>query len=253
MHTVLFFRLIPLQLSTAINHNQSKTKTNFMRVNIFNQIHKGLRALLYESSLLLQQTDFSNDEEMQVAVDRITMVANLFDDHAHHEDTFILPAIQEYEPSIIDAFEQEHATDARLTRAIKDCLQAVQMASAFVRPNMANELSKTFIQFMVFNLEHMAKEENILNKILWRYYSDEEILVIQHEIVASLSPWSAKTGSLWMMRGLNNPEIVRWLRTVEDSAPESVFQNLFATAERELPEHRFRQVLEALTEGVMLA
>lgn len=224
-----------------------------MRVNIFNQIHKGLRALLYESSLLLQQTDFSNDEEMQVAIDRITMVANLFDDHAHHEDTFIFPAIQQYEPSIVDAFEQEHATDARLTRAIKDCLQAVQMASAFVRPNMANELSKTFIQFMVFNLEHMAKEENILNKILWRYYSDEEILVIQHEIVASLSPWAAKTSSLWMMRGLNNPEIVRWLRTIEDSAPESVFQNLFATAERELPEHRFRQVLEALTEGVMLA
>jgi hemerythrin-like domain-containing protein len=223
-----------------------------MRVNIFNQIHKGLRALLYETALLLQQTDFSNNEEMHVAIDRITEVANLFDDHAHHEDNFVLPAIQQYEPSIVDAFEQEHETDARLTRAIKDSLQALQMASRFVRPEMAHELNKTFIQFMIFNLEHMAKEENILNKILWRYYSDEEILVIQHNIVASLSPWSAKTGSMWMMRGLNNPEIVRWLRAVEDSAAEPVFQNLFATAEKELPEQRFRQVLESLTEGVML-
>ena len=223
-----------------------------MRVNIFNQIHKGLRALLYETSLLLQQTDFSSEEEMQLAIDRVTLVAELFDDHAHQEDHFILPAIQQYEPSIVDAFEQEHETDARLTRSIKDCLQAVRMASPFVRSEMANELSKTFIHFMVFNLEHMAKEENILNKILWRYYTDEEILVIQHNIVAGLSPWAAKTSSTWIMRGLNNPEIVRWLRTVEDSAPESVFQNLFTTAERELPERRFRQVLEALTEGVML-
>ena len=224
-----------------------------MRVNIFNQIHKGLRALLYETSLLLQQTDFADGKEMKDAVERVILVANLFDDHARHEDKFILPAIQGFEPSIVDAFEQEHITDKHLTRALKDSLQAIQMASPLVRIEMANELGKTFIQFMVFNLEHMAKEENILNKILWRYYSDEEILAIQNNILASLSPWSAAAGSRWMMRGLNNPEIVRWLRSVEESAPEAVFKKLFVTAESELPAHRFRQVLEALTEKVMVA
>jgi hemerythrin-like domain-containing protein len=221
-----------------------------MRVNIFNQIHKGLRALLYETSILLQQTDFTDEEEMQAAIKRVTLVADMFDDHAHHEDNFILPAINEYEPSIVDAFEQEHELDTKLTRALKESLYALQMASPLVRPNMANELSKTFVQFMVFNLEHMAKEESILNKILWRYYSDEEILDIQKKIVANLSPWSASVSSRWIIRGLNNPEIVRWLRSVEESAPETVFQNLFATAEKELPAHRFRRVQEAL-EGVM--
>lgn len=224
-----------------------------MRINIFNQIHKGLRALLYESSLLLQQTDFLDDQEMQTAVTRVTMVADLFDDHAHHEDKFILPAIQEHEPSIVDAFEREHAMNIKLTRALKNCLQALQMASPVVRPEMANVLYKTFVQFMVFNLEHMSKEETILNKILWRYYSDGEILAIQKNILASLTPWSATNGSRWMMRGLNNPEIVGWLKSVEESAPEAAFQKLFAIAERELPERRFRHVLESLTERVMLA
>jgi hemerythrin-like domain-containing protein len=252
MHTALFFRLFLLQFSSAISLNQN-LKQNFMRVNIFNQIHKGLRALLYESSLLLQQTDFSDEQEMKAVINRVTVVADLFDDHAHHEDTYVLPAIQQYEPSIVDAFEQEHAMDAKLTRALKDSLQALQMASPLVRQEMANELSRTFIQFMIFNLEHMSKEENILNKILWRYYADADILDLQRKIVSSLSPWSAKMGSQWMMRGLNNPEIINWLRAVEDAAPENVFQDLFATAERELPEHRFRKVLETITEGVMLA
>src|SRR6186713_143079 len=224
-----------------------------MRINIFNQIHKGLRALLYESSLLLQQTDFLDDQEMQTAVTRVTMVADLFDDHAHHEDKFILPAIQEHEPSIVDAFEREHAMNIKLTRALKNCLQALQMASPVVRPEMANVLYKTFVQFMVFNLEHMSKEETILNKILWRYYSDGEILAIQKNILASLTPWSATNGRRWMMRGLNNSEIVGWLKSVEESAPEAAFQKLFAIAERELPERRFRHVLESLTERVMLA
>ena len=224
-----------------------------MRINIFNQIHKGLRALLYESSLLLQQTDFLDDQEMQTAVTRVTMVADLFDDHAHHEDKFILPAIQEHEPSIVDAFEREHAMNIKLTRALKNCLQALQMASPVVRPEMANVLYKTFVQFMVFNLEHMSKEETILNKILWRYYSDGEILAIQKNILASLTPWSATNGSRWMMRGLNNPEIVGWFKSIEESASEAAFQKLFAIAERELPQRRFRHVLESLTEGVMLA
>jgi hypothetical protein len=56
-----------------------------------------------------------------------------------------------------------------------------------------------------------------------------------------------------MMRGLNNPEIVNWLRAVEDAAPGNIFQDLFAIAETELPEHRFRKVMKTITEGVMLA
>ena len=224
-----------------------------MRLNIFNQIHKGLRALLYESSLLLQQTDFLNDEEMKIAIRRVTLVADLFDDHAHHEDKFILPAIHEHEPSIVDAFEREHAMDIKLTRGLKNSLQALEMASPMVRPEMANVLYKTFVQFMVFNLEHMSKEENILNNILWRYYSDEEILAIQTDILSSITPWSAANGSRWMMRGLNNAEIVSWLKSVEESAPEAAFQKLFSIAKRELPERRFRHVLESVTEEMMLA
>ncbi len=83
MHSQLSLQMFPLQFSSAINHKWLKPKTNFMRVNIFNQIHKGLRALLYESSLLLQQTDFSDEQEMQIAISRVKMVADLFDDHAH--------------------------------------------------------------------------------------------------------------------------------------------------------------------------
>jgi hypothetical protein len=40
---------------------------------------------------------------------------------------------------------------------------------------------------------------------------------------------------------------------VEKNAPDVVFQGLFVIAEKELPERRFRQVLESLTEGAMLA
>jgi hypothetical protein len=40
---------------------------------------------------------------------------------------------------------------------------------------------------------------------------------------------------------------------VEENAPEPVFTQLFSIAEKELPNDRFRKVLENLTEGTMVA
>jgi hypothetical protein len=105
----------------------------------------------------------------------------------------------------------------------------------------------------VFNLEHMAKEEDVLNKILWRYYTDAELMAITGQIISEVPTDYVGKYNRWMMRGLNNAEITRWLKSVERNAPEYVFRSLFTTAERELPERRFRLVLEGLTEGVMLA
>ena len=38
------------------------------RFNIFNQIHKALRAMLYDTSLTLQQTYFGDAEEAETAL-----------------------------------------------------------------------------------------------------------------------------------------------------------------------------------------
>jgi hypothetical protein len=50
------------------------------------------------------------------------------------------------------------------------------------------------------------------------------------------------------LRGLSNREIIDWLRAVEKSAPRFVFNNLVATAEKELPGDLFQQVVDELTE-----
>ncbi len=106
---------------------------------------------------------------------------------------------------------------------------------------------------MAFNLEHMAKEEEVINPLLWRYYADADLVAITKQIIASIPQDYMAQYSKWMMRGLNNPEITAWLKDIEKNAPEPVFQSLFVTAEKELSEKRFREVLEGLTEGVMIA
>ena len=225
-----------------------------MRYNIFYKIHKALRAMLYETGAELQRTDFDNDIQVNAILEKISSLLDLFEGHAHIEDTLVFPAVEQYEPSVVDAFEKEHLKDHELSQRLRSLIVIFNsLETNQEKLQMGSAIRKAFLEFLVFNLEHMAKEEDIVNNLLWRYYSDEQIREIEQRVIVSQTPENAAIAAKWMLRGLSNGEIVVWLRAAEKNAPESVFNDLFATAQRELPGRRFRQVLEGLTEGAMLA
>jgi hypothetical protein len=224
------------------------------RYNIFHQIHKGLRAMLYETALHIQHADFWNIEQTEEVIERVNEVVRLFGGHADKEDAYVFPAVEKYDPAVADAFEQEHIKDHLLGKLLAESIMRCKDAPVITeKVEAAKEVQTNFVKFMVFNLEHMAKEEEILNRILWRYYTDAELMAMTRQIVANVPADDITRMNTWMMRGLNNAEISKWLKGVERNSPEAVFQSLFSIAEKELPEKRFRQVLEGLTEGVMLA
>lgn len=224
------------------------------RFNTFNQIHKALRTLLFDTAISIQHTNFANQDEVEPLLERILTVIEAFDQHASHEDSEILPILREYEPSIVDLFQQEHILDHQLGASLK---KLIATYGTVQRPeeqlSVGNQILHAFMSFTAFNLDHMTKEETVLNERLWRYYSDAEILAINQRIVASLLPEEMRFTATWMMKGMNNTEITSWLRTVQANAPEAVFNLLFSIAEKELSYQRFRQILEDLTEGAMVA
>jgi hypothetical protein len=217
------------------------------RYNSFNLIHKGLRAALYQTALQLQQTDFTSEEEMEEAVNKVREVVMIFDGHAHKEDTFVLPAIAAYEPSVVASFESEHVEDVQLGEQLNFSIAKVVGSNSLLEKLVSGrELTEAFVRFMVFNLNHMAKEENIINKILWRYYSDDEIKKIVAEIGKNVEPWIQDIYAGWMLRGVNNPEAVNWIMAIEKTAPPVVYQTLLQKAKQELPEKRYTKVMQSL-------
>ena len=52
---------------------------HLQRFNIFNQIHKALRALLFDTSLMTQRTDYTSRRETELTISRIKEVMFLFD------------------------------------------------------------------------------------------------------------------------------------------------------------------------------
>lgn len=224
------------------------------RYNSFNVIHKGLRAALYQTALQLQQTDFTDDDQAEEVVAKVKEIVLLFEGHAHKEDNFVLPAINQYEPSVVAAFESEHVEDEKLGQELNAAVEKVLGSSSPLEKIVSGrELTEAFVRFMVFNLTHMAKEEDIINKILWRYYSDEEIKQLTGKITDSIAPWMLDLYSTWMLRGISNNEAKNWMKAIKRGMPEVAYKTLVQKAEQELPKNRFEKISQSLKEELQTA
>lgn len=224
------------------------------RYNIFYQIHKGLREMLYNSASLLQQTDFGQAVQRDATTRQLTEVLDLFDKHAATEDHWILPAIAQYEPAVTNLFAEEHIKDHELGEKLRSIIKGLQEAGSIKdHETWGAVLRPVFIEFMIFNLEHMAKEEDVLNRLLWRYFSDEELQGITQKILGYLPPETLQQYSAWMIRGLSNNEIIGWLKDVKATAPDFVYEGLKMIAEKELSQQRWNFIRQSIGERALAA
>nr|MBP7555794.1 hemerythrin domain-containing protein [Chitinophagaceae bacterium] len=99
------------------------------RYNMFHQVHKGLRAMLYETALCLQHTEFDDAVQARESLAQLQEVIYLFNKHAHSEDTYVFPAVEKFEPAVADAFEQEHVKDHELGELLDQAIAAYGAAT----------------------------------------------------------------------------------------------------------------------------
>jgi len=213
------------------------------RFNMFNNIHKALRVALYQNAILLQQTDFLEEEEVKHAEGSTLQVLHLFESHAHHEDKYVNSALEKKEYWLAASFENEHVKDEALGNRVKGLFTAYRHSqSSFVKLQFGQDICHAFTEFMVFNLEHMAREENLINKALWRHYKDDQLRAISAKIVADVPADEMVIIARLMIKGMNGSELKEWFKEIERHAPSAAVQALFDYAEKELPEGRTKKI-----------
>lgn len=222
------------------------------RYNIFNQIHKGLRVLLFDTATVLQQTDFTDLAQTDLAIEKVNKVLEMFKNHGDNEDEYILSLLKNADPGIASRFEEEHEIDENAARHLQSIIDyLLNTTDTNLRLETGRNLCYSFNEFVAFNLYHMNKEEIHLNPLLWNLYTDDQIRAISMRVVEKISPEENAFASYWMIKGMNNIEIAEWLKAVRAGAPPEAFQGLMQIAEIELHVKRFKSLKDALTETPM--
>ncbi len=217
-----------------------------MRHNSFNQVHKGLRALLFETAIKIQQCNFADTPAGEKVLQELEQVLLLFESHAHNEDHFFNEPLEEVNKEVARLFEKEHEEDHRLALVLETLIKAWRKANGREeRLTIGQQMMYAFHEFIAFNLNHMNKEETLLNQVLWETYTDDQIRATEQQLVQSIAPDKMIQYAQWMIRGINAGEMIHWMRELAVSAPKPVYDQLYAMAREEWGT-RWKEVEEAL-------
>lgn len=222
---------------------------NTNRYNSFNQVHKGLRVLLYDTAAKIQQTDLGDETAGAAVIEQVAEVLYLFESHAHGEDHFFNEPLEKINPEVSQLFQKEHEEDHRLGLVLTNLLGSWKSERTVEgRRDAGLKLAYAFNEFTAFNLYHMNKEEIELNAVLWKTYSDDEIRAIEQTLIQQIPPQKMAKYAKWMVRGINDTELARWFNEVNQFAPKEVFNMLSGIAETELSATRFDRLMQTLSQ-----
>jgi hypothetical protein len=244
------------------------------RFNIFCQVHKALKAMLYDTAISLQLADLSIKEEASAAFEKLNVTLSLLENHALQEEKFILSYVHRFDNKLVDAFRKEHQKEAAMTEKLKALVALYYTCVAdedrqetgeillckfnelvcfhLIHMNCEEILLCKFNELVCFHLIHMNCEETSLNRLLWNELSDQQILQLTRLILNNIPADIRLIQDHWMFRSISNSEIIEWMSKVKDHASDEIFNSLLQIAEKILHPDRWQKVKEALSEGVMV-
>lgn len=213
---------------------------NIQRYNGFAMSHKAMRAMLFSTALNLQHADFSEKTQMEVILNSLQSILNSFDEHADLEDDYILPLAKKYNPELLQAFENEHIKDRRLTSDLNTAISYYR--SSINNSERALNGSRIFyalMSFISFNLDHMNREEIEFNSVIWKHYSDEELESVHNKIATTRTPEQKQISGYWMLSSCNIHELSEWLMGIKKTAPHAAYSALLINAQKILTPERW--------------
>lgn len=220
------------------------------RFNIYAFIHKGIRLAMSQSLIALGRMDPEDDAELDPVMAEVARLLRLCRDHVKHENNFIHPAMELRQPGSARTIAGEHVSHLEEIDTLEQELQRILRLPSLRRAESTARFYHHFAAFMQENFEHMAKEETDNNAVLWACYSDEELIALEQELVASIEPAMMEMCLEYMVSAMNPVERAGFVGGLRQAMPEDVFNGVFALIEQLLlPGHRIklRQALDLPT------
>jgi hypothetical protein len=223
------------------------------RYIIFNQVHKGLRVLLYENALALQRANFTDVDETVPVLENIQETLNLFDTKTRLQEVYLVPVIEPHEPVLATELRRKRIAYFRLYSQLKELLAVYsneRTAAGLLKAGKA--IGKAWTLFVVDCLEEMKDNEEVLSKTLSLHYTDQQLMRIMQYIRQTLSAEEMCAYGKCILRGLTALEAISWLKEIQKYLDPGIFRSLCAIAEKVLPADRFDTVMNGLAEGSRL-
>ena len=142
------------------------------RYNLFETSHLALQDALFMGAQSFSK-QYVQHASMSIDIQKLKSIIECSLQLIHLKELFVLPALEAYEPAVVDALKQQH----QLANG-----WAKKMQAAFLQP--ADEpLAILYKKYMCAQLQCGIKCEDMLNPVLWFYYSDKELQELEQPLL----------------------------------------------------------------------
>jgi hemerythrin-like domain-containing protein len=213
------------------------------RYNIFKRPHKGLSSMVFDAGTRIQQTDFTNLKEGKATIPFIGQAVRSFEYHINNEDTVIFNAVANAAPFIVAMMEKTNAKDLQLAFTIGEKLEEYKIL--YNKQNMAGfgvDLQTVFFAFTSVVLQHIKKEETVINELLWSDYDDSQLIEMDAGIIKQLPPGEHAWYTSRILKWLTNQEIIIWITGIMEYGNPCEAESLLQTAQSVLPGERWQMI-----------
>lgn len=200
-------------------------------VDMYRDVHKGIRAGLFAVTQSAGQVDPHDQDAVRAVGAAWTDMVQMLVEHAEHEDNFVQPVIERFNPEYAEEIAIAHP---RLEAQMAE-LEVLADRAAGACPEQARILThRLYLGLASFTseyLRHQEFEEFEVMVMLSQHVSAEELRALDNAIVASISPERLAASAVLMLPAMNIEDQTELYSGARDGVPPEMFQGMLMLAE----------------------
>src|SRR3954471_3758223 len=143
-------------IDTVTPTTVTSTTFELVAVDTYRDIHKGIRADLFDLTGTAGRIDPSCPGDVADLVRHVDQTVDLLVTHAEHEDTHLVPVMSELLPELNATIQRDHATlEARLV----DLQGWAQVAVSAPADGTRGEMQRLYIELASFTSAYLAHQD----------------------------------------------------------------------------------------------
>ena len=211
-------------------------------VDLYRDIHKGIRNELFAVTFSAGQVDPGNRDAVATVAGRWRNLVGLLVAHAEHEDAFVQPLIEIHAPSLAEVVATAHPELEAQMAALEVLADRATDAGVCEQRLSVHRMYLGFASFTAAYLQHQELEETQVMPTLASVIGFEELLGIHHAIVGSLTPDEVAQSGALMLPAMNVEDRVELVGGAKAGAPPEVFAGMMALTQSVLSAADFAQL-----------
>jgi hypothetical protein len=192
-------------------------------VDLYRDIHKGIRAELFAVTSTAGSIDPSNRCDRAAFADHVTAVAAVLESHAHHEDAVIDPVLERHLPDLASEINDDHERLEGMFTSIADLANSVVDVLASEQRRLLQLCHLDLARFTSSYLSHIDLEERVVMQRLPELIGVDEIAAMHGAIVGSIPPEEMARSLAFMLPAMNVDDRTGLLTGVRLAAPPEAF------------------------------